>query len=75
MTKRQPRTFAHEPFRDYGFTESIFKIDGSGKAIRYHEFYNSDSSPNEDKLRKFVDNVLKAYKKDKEDTKQDEAKA
>lgn len=47
----------NDVFRDYGFSEAIFKVDGA-KAIRYHEFYLPDGSPDEAKLRRFVENVL-----------------
>lgn len=64
----------NDVFRDYGFTENIFKIDGATKPIKYHEFYNEDGSPNEDKLRKFVNNVLSTWSKSKDTHKQDESK-
>ncbi len=64
----------NDVFRDYGFTENIFKIDGATKPIKYHEFYSEDGSPNEDKLRKFVNNVLTTWSKAKDTHNQDESK-
>ncbi len=47
----------NDVFRDYGFNDSIFKVDGA-RAIKFHEFYKEDGSPDEEKLLKFVNNVL-----------------
>ena len=47
----------NDVFKDYGFSREMFKGD-DGKIISFHSYYNSDGSIDENKVEKFLDNLI-----------------
>lgn len=50
----------NDVFRDYGFNSDVFKLL-SDKAIKFHQFYNPDGTPNKDLLMNFAKKVIATY--------------
>lgn len=46
----------NDVFKDYGFERQIFE-DEDGKPIQFHEYYRMDGSVNEDKVKRFLENL------------------
>ena len=51
----------NDVFKDYGFSREMFKGD-DGKIISFHSYYNSDGSIDENKVEKFLDNLIQDEK-------------
>lgn len=47
----------NDVFKDYGFSREMFKGD-DGKIISFHSYYNLDGSIDENKVEKFLDNLI-----------------
>lgn len=50
----------NDVFRDYGFNSDVFKLL-SDKAIKFHQFYNADGTPNKELLMNFAKKVIAKY--------------
>lgn len=50
----------NDVFRDYGFNSEVFKLL-SDKAIKFHQFYNADGTPNKELLMNFSKKVIATY--------------
>lgn len=50
----------NDVFRDYGFNSDVFKLL-SDKAIKFHQFYNADGTPNKELLMNFAEKVIAKY--------------
>ena len=46
----------NDVFKDYGFDRQIFE-DEDGKPIQFHEYYHMDGSVDEDKVKRFLENL------------------